>query len=113
MSDRCEIPAGNRPERPRPTGLRVCPRPRERSCEAMRLSSPRRHLGLLLALPLVSACGGGGGGGSSVDPNAPILSNLRLTTGGSCTISGVNLPGTVEVFTFDYADADGNLRGGT
>jgi hypothetical protein len=62
-------------------------------------------------LLLFNACGGGGG--SSVDPNVPVISNLRVTfTGASCNAGG-GVTGRANVRAFDYTDADGDLRGGT
>jgi hypothetical protein len=62
----------------------------------------------------VTACGGGGGGGApaAVDPNAPVISNLRVSFGPRCMLPTVNLPGTIEVLAFEYTDADGDVRGG-
>jgi hypothetical protein len=81
----------------------------------MRPWSPLRTLGIpLVVVVLVSACGGGGGGGggSAVDPNAPVLSNLRVSFGPRCMLPG-SLAGTIEALAFEFADADGNVRGGT
>src|SRR5262245_587513 len=79
----------------------------------MRPAALRRTVGLPLVLGLLAACsGGGGGGGTSVDPNAPVIANLRVTFGRPCLLPS-NLPGTVEVLTFDFADADGNVSGGS
>ena len=78
-------------------------------------------LGLIPVLFLGVACskhgGGGGGGGSSptapaLDPNAPVIANLRVSFRGACMLPGNN-PGVVEVLAMDYTDVDGNLRGGT
>jgi hypothetical protein len=70
-------------------------------------------MGFIPLLLLGTGCGSGGGGGhAATDPNAPIITNLRATLGRPCTVSGVNLPGTEGVLTFDYTDADGNVRGG-
>ena len=72
-------------------------------------------MGFIPLLLLGTACGKSGGGGSSptaVDPNAPIITNLRASFGSPCTLAG-NIPGTVEALAFEYTDADGNLRGGT
>jgi hypothetical protein len=77
----------------------------------MRPSGPLRVVGLALVLGLAAGCGGGGGGGSSVDPNAPVIANLRVALRGRCTLD-TGQPGTIEVLTLDYADADGNMRGG-
>jgi hypothetical protein len=71
-------------------------------------------LGLIPVLLLGAACshhGGGGGSPTATDPNTPVISNLRVSFSGSCTLPG-GMPGTVETIAFDYADADGNLRGG-
>lgn len=57
---------------------------------------------------LLTACNGDGGSG--VDPNAPVISNIRVTFTRACNAGG--LPGTGNVRTFDYTDADGNLAGG-
>jgi hypothetical protein len=80
----------------------------------MKASSPLRVVGLLV-VGLAAGCGGGGsgGGGTSVDPNAPVISNARVNLSGRCTIAGVNLPGTVETTVVDYTDADGDVRGGS
>ena len=78
----------------------------------MRASSTCRSLGLLVVLAALSACGSGGGGGTSVDPNAPVISNLRVTFGARCSLSN-GLPGTIEFVGFDFGDADGDVRGGT
>lgn len=78
----------------------------------MRPSGPLRAVGFLMVLGLAAGCGGGGGGGSSVDPNAPVIANLRVTFGSRCTLAS-GQPGTLELLAFDYTDADGNLRGGT
>jgi hypothetical protein len=71
------------------------------------------RLGVIPLLLLGTACSNGGGGGSptAADPNAPVITNLRATLGQTCTFSG-NLPGTEGVLVVDYADADGNVRGG-
>ena len=74
-------------------------------------------LGLLSLLFLGVACGKDGGGGSAsepatvTDPNAPLITNLRASFGESCTLPNQNR-GTIENLSFDYADANGNLRGG-
>jgi hypothetical protein len=70
-------------------------------------------MGFIPLLLLGTACGKSGGGGSATaaDPNAPIITNLRVSFGGGCTLPG-NVRGTVETIAFDYADADGNVRGG-
>jgi len=78
-----------------------------------------RSLGLLPLLLLGAACGKGGGGGSAspaataTDPNAPVIANLRVSYGAGCTLTSIQARGTIEVVSFEYADADGNLRGGT
>jgi hypothetical protein len=71
-------------------------------------------LGVGSVLLLGTACSKSGGGGShtATDPNVPIITNLRVSFGPRCTMSG-NITGTVEILAFDYADADGNVRGGT
>ena len=77
-------------------------------------------LGLLSLLFLGVACGKGGGGGGNAsqpatvtDPNAPMITNLRVSfgPGAGCTLPNQNR-GTIENLSFDYVDADGNLRGG-
>ena len=73
----------------------------------MRLSSLLRSIGLLLMLSLTAACGNGGGGSSSVDPNAPVIGNLRANLDVRCNL------GRVLTVTLDYVDADGNVLGGT
>lgn len=71
-------------------------------------------MGFIPLLLLGTACGKSGGGGhAATDPNAPIITNLRASLGRPCTVSGVNLPGTVGVLDLDYTDADGNVRGGS
>lgn len=82
----------------------------------MRRTRTLTNLGLLPLLLLGAACGkdGGGGGGSpavATDPNAPVIVNLRVAFGPGCRLPDGRL-GTVEILTFDYTDADGNLRGG-
>ena len=73
-------------------------------------------LGLLSLLFLGVACGKGGSGGNAsepatvTDPNAPLITNLRASFGESCTLPNQNR-GTIENLSFDYADANGNLRG--
>jgi hypothetical protein len=70
-------------------------------------------LGFIPLLLLGTACGKSGGGGhAATDPNAPIITNLRASFGGGCTLPG-GVHGTVETIAFEYADADGNVRGGT
>lgn len=77
-----------------------------------------RSLGLLPLLLLGAACGKGGGGGNAssaatvTDPNAPIITNLRVSFGAGCTLTSIQARGTIEILSFDYVDADGNLRGG-
>ncbi|HEY7602556.1 MAG TPA: hypothetical protein VIB60_08630 [Methylomirabilota bacterium] len=85
----------------------------------MRASKTVRCIGLVVVLVGFAACGGNGNGNgnggassSATDPNAPVLTNLRATFGSRCTLPG-NAPGTTEVLAFEYADADGNVRGGT
>jgi hypothetical protein len=84
----------------------------------MRRTRAVAGLGLIPMLLLAAACGkhggGGGGGGSPValDPNVPVIANLRVSMKGACTLPG-NVPGGIEVLALDYTDADGNLRGGT
>jgi len=74
-------------------------------------------LGLLSLLFLGVACGKRGGGGNAAepatvtDPNAPLITNLRASFGESCTLPNQNR-GTIENLSFEYVDADGNLRGG-
>lgn len=71
-------------------------------------------VGAIPLLFLAASCGKGGGHGSpaTVDLNTPVIANLRASFGGRCTLrSGAT--GTVETLAFDYADADGNVRGGT
>jgi hypothetical protein len=80
----------------------------------MRRTRILTNLGLLPLLFLGAACGKGGGGGSSptaADPTIPVIANLRVSLGRPCTIPG-GVAGTVKTVAFDYADADGNLRGG-
>lgn len=85
----------------------------------MRWTRTLARAGVIPLLVLATACGQDGGGGSSPptvpDANAPVIANLRVTFGTPCSIPAddENLPGTVEFLAFDYADADGNLRGGT
>jgi hypothetical protein len=74
-------------------------------------------LGLLSLLFLGVACGKGGGGGNTsqpatvTNPNTPMITNLRVSFGAGCTLPNQNR-GTIENLSFDYVDADGNLRGG-
>ena len=75
-------------------------------------------LGLLSLLFLGVACGKGGGGGQRVGaghrdrPECPAdHQSAGVLRGGSCTLPNQNR-GTIENLSFDYADADGNLRGG-
>jgi hypothetical protein len=77
-----------------------------------------RSLGLLPLLFLGVACGKGGGGGGSAsapatvtDPNAPVITNLRAAFGAGCTLPS-QVRGTIENLSFDYVDANGDLRGG-
>jgi hypothetical protein len=82
----------------------------------MRRTRTLTSLGLFPLLLLGAACSkdGGGGGGSpavATDPNAPVIVNLRVAFGAGCTLPN-NLRGTIETLAFEYADADGNLRGG-
>jgi hypothetical protein len=81
----------------------------------MRALDPLRAVGLFLAMGLAAGCGGGGRGGfgAAPDPNAPVIANLRVTFGGTCTLSSTGRAGTLEVLTVDYSDADGNMSGGT
>ena len=71
------------------------------------------RIGFIPLLLLGAACSSGGGGGSpaAADPNAPVITNLRATLGQTCPFAA-NLTGTVGVLVVDYADADGNVRGG-
>jgi len=70
-------------------------------------------MGFIPLLLLGTACSKSGGGShTAVDPNAPIITNLRASFGGGCILPG-NVHGTIETIAFDYADADGNLRGGS
>jgi hypothetical protein len=82
----------------------------------MRRMRTPRSLGLLPLLLLGAACGKGGGGGSSpaaADPTIPVIASLRVSLGRPCTLVGTGgLAGTIKTVAFDYADADGNLRGG-
>ena len=70
---------------------------------------------LLLALPvLVLGCSDGGGSTAPSSPNQPTISNAVVTRqAGTCSLPGTNAQGTLDRVTFDYTDADGNLRGGT
>jgi hypothetical protein len=82
----------------------------------MRRTRTLTGLGVLPLLLLGAACGKDGGGGRGLpsvatDPNAPVIVNLRVSFGKSCTLPNNRL-GTVETLAFDYTDADGNLRGG-
>jgi hypothetical protein len=82
----------------------------------MRTARSLARLGFLPLLLLGAACSKGGGGGSSPtgsDPTIPTIANLRVALGQSCTISGTGIAGTAKSVAVDYADADGNLRGGT
>lgn len=78
----------------------------------MGLPRPLRAVGLLLGMILAAGCGGGGDGGTATDPNAPVIANLRVSFGATCTLSS-GQRGTLEILSFDYADADGNTSGGT
>ena len=70
-------------------------------------------MGFIPLLLLGTACGKSGGGGhAAADPNAPIITNLRVSFGAGCTLQG-GVRGTVEIIAFEYGDADGNVRGGT
>jgi hypothetical protein len=71
-------------------------------------------MGFIPLLLLGAACGKSGGGGSptAADPNAPIITNLRVAFGAGCTLPG-NVRGTIEALAFEYSDADGNVRGGS
>jgi hypothetical protein len=78
----------------------------------MKPSDSLRVVGFFLVMGLAAGCGGGGGGGSAtVDPKAPVIANLRVALRKRCTLES-GRAGTIEVLTFDYADADGNLVGG-
>ena len=84
----------------------------------MRASRLARYVGLVVVLVGITACGGNGdGGGSSsasataTDPNAPIITNLRVSLGRRCTLPS-NVAATIEVIAFEYTDADGDVRGG-
>jgi hypothetical protein len=84
----------------------------------MRTARSLAGLGVLPLLLLGAACSkGGGGGGSSPtasDPTTPTIANLRVALGRPCTIAVAGgIPGTIKTVAIDYADADGNLRGGT
>lgn len=82
----------------------------------MRRTRTLTSLGVLPLLFLSAACGKDGGGGSSptaADPTIPVIANLRVSLGRPCTLAGSGgAAGTVKTVAFDYADADGNLRGG-
>jgi len=70
-------------------------------------------MGFIPLLLLGTACGESGGGRhAAADPNAPIITNLRVSFGGGCTLQG-GVHGTVETIAFEYGDAAGNVRGGT
>jgi hypothetical protein len=89
------------------------------SCHTRRKAMGTRaitRLGLLALLLVAAGCGKSGGGGgapavTATDPNAPAITNLRATFGPGCTLSDQRA-GTIERLSFDYVDADGNLRGG-
>ena len=79
----------------------------------MRRTRTLTGLGLLPLLLLGAACSKGGGGGSSptaADPTIPVIANLRAALSQPCTVTGIS--GTIKTLVFDYADADGDLRGG-
>lgn len=79
----------------------------------MRRARALARLGIIPLLFVVTACGKSGGGSpAAVDPNAPVISNLRASFGSRCTLRS-GLPGTIETLAFDFTDADGNVRGGT
>ena len=79
----------------------------------MRRTSTRTSLGLPLLLLLGVACGKGGGSSpSATDPTIPVIANLRASLNRPCTITGSTINGTIKTLVFDYADTDGNLRGG-
>ena len=79
----------------------------------MRAARFLESLGVMSLLLLGAACGKDGGGGSPTasDPTIPVIANLRVALGRPCTITG-GAAGTVKTAAIDYADADGNLRGG-
>jgi hypothetical protein len=61
----------------------------------------------------VLGCGGGGSGAAGPAVNAPVIANPVLAAvPGTCTVPGIG-PGAPMLLTFDYTDADGDLRGGT
>jgi hypothetical protein len=66
---------------------------------------------IIPVLLLGAACGGKGGGGTHTDPNTPVINNLAVSFRGRCTLAS-GTPGTIEVLTFEFIDADGNVRGG-
>lgn len=80
----------------------------------MRVARTLASMGFIPVLLLSTACGGkgGGGGGTHTDPNTPIISDLRVSFGARCTLRS-GLPGTIEVASVDFTDADGDVRGGT
>jgi hypothetical protein len=80
----------------------------------MKVARTLASLGLAPVLLLSAACGKDGGGGSTpaaADPTIPVIANLRVSFGARCTLPS-HQPGTIETLTFEYADADGNVRGG-
>jgi hypothetical protein len=80
----------------------------------MRATRTLASLGLLLLL-LGAGCGKDGGGGSPPtvsDPTVPVITNFRASFGAPCQLGSASNRGTIETLTFEYADADGNVRGG-
>lgn len=65
--------------------------------------------GVVIGL-IVLLAGCGGDGGTSVDPNAPAISNLVTAFLGACT-TGAG-PGTGRRLTMNFTDIDGNVSGG-
>jgi hypothetical protein len=66
----------------------------------------------MILLALLSGCGGGHSSGPSASGPTPAIANLRTTLQPrTCTVSG--LTGSRLDVAFDYADADGDLNGGT
>jgi hypothetical protein len=93
-------------------------RPARKDGRAMRGGGGFRSLFVIAVLALLTACGGNGGGGksTSLDPNAPVLANIRATFGSPCSFpggGGSTVVGTIETTVFEYTDADGDVRGGT